>query len=179
MKVLAINGSPRNGNTEAMLKRVLDGAKSKGAVIELINLRDKRIEACTGCSGCEATGSCRLTDEMPHVYAKVMQADTLILGSPNYFNNVSSIMKAFIDRMNPYWEDERLKGKKVVLVMPGGQGEKSRNEGLHAFAQFPKICRMKVTEKISPQVDGPREASQDKALMQNCFELGERLVTEK
>ena len=179
MKVLAISGSPRNGNTEAMLKRILDGAADKDASIELVRLHDTRIEECEGCAGCEETGTCRIQDEMPKLYSKTMLADVLVLGSPNYFNNVSALMKKFIDRMNAYWEDKRLHNKKVVLVMPGGQGKKSRQQGMNAFEQFPKICKMQVVERLSPQLDRSNEAQQDKALMQKCFELGEKLASEQ
>ncbi len=81
--------------------------------------------------------------------------------------------------MNAYWEDKRLHNKKVVLVMPGGQGKKSRQQGMNAFEQFPKICKMQVVERLSPQLDRSNEAQQDKALMQKCFELGEKLASEQ
>lgn len=176
MFVIAINGSHRKGNTEAILKRILDGAKEKGAIIELVNLRDKKIETCKSCMGCENTGTCRIQDDFPRIFEKLARADALILGSPNYFNNVTAIMKNFIDRMNAHWQDERLKGKKTVLVMPGGQGKDSREKGMDAFRQFPEICKMKVIETLSPQLDLPTEAQKDEKLLQKCFELGEKLV---
>ena len=70
-------------------------------------------------------------------------------------------MKNFIDRMNAHWEDPRLEGKKVVLVMPGGQGSESREKGMSAFEQFPKICKMQVVERISPQLDLAKEAQKN------------------
>lgn len=176
MYVLAINGSHRKGNTEAMLKRVLDGAASKGARIELINLKDKNVEICKACGGCEINGTCSTQDDFPKIFQKVAAADVLILGSPNYFNNVSTLMKNFIDRMNPHWEDPRFKEKKAVLVMPGGQGRESREKGMNAFSEFPRICKMNVIEKISSQLDGPKEALQDQKLLKKCFSLGEKIA---
>lgn len=179
MKVLAINGSHRKGNTETILKKILDGASSKGSKIELINLMDKNIYACKACSGCEENGTCNILDDFPRIFEKMLHADILVLGSPNYFNNVSALTKNFIDRMNAHWEDSRLKGKKVVLVMPGGQGPKSREKGMKVFEEFPRICKMQVIEKLSPQLDLPQEAQKDKQLMKKCFELGERLAEQK
>lgn len=176
MYALAINGSHRKGNTEAMLKRILDGAASKGARIELVNLRDRNVENCTACVGCENTGTCHIQDDFPHIFQKMAIADVVVLGSPNYFNNVSALMKNFIDRMNAHWQDPRLKGKKTVLVMPGGQGRESREKGMNAFGEFPKICKMKVVERLSPQLDLPQEAQKDEKLLEKCFELGKRLV---
>ncbi len=176
MKILAINGSHRKGNTEAILKKILDGAAGNGARIELINLYDKNVEACKACMGCENTGTCKIQDEFPQIFEKMVHADVLVLGSPNYFNNVSGLMKNFIDRMNAHWQDTRLESKKVVLVMPGGQGKESREKGMSAFEQFPKICKMKVVERLSPQVDLPKEAKNDEKLMAKCLELGKKIV---
>lgn len=179
MHILAINGLHRKGNTEAMLKRILDGAASKGARIELVNLREKNVENCRACMGCENTGTCRIQDDFPLIFGKMANSDAVVFGSPNYFNNVSALMKNFIDRMNAHWQDPLLKGKKVVLAMPGGQGEESRGKGMAAFEEFPKICKMKVIGKISPLVDLPAEAQRNPAIMQQCFELGERIGAQK
>ncbi len=176
MKILAINGSHRKGNTEALLKKILDGAVGTGAKIELINLYDKHVETCKACIGCENNGTCNIGDEFPQIFEKMAIADIVIFGSPNYFNNVSGLMKNFIDRMNAHWEDARLEGKKVVLVMPGGQGTESREKGMRAFAEFPRICKMKIIEKLSPQLDLPKEAINDEKLMAKCLELGKKIV---
>ena len=120
MYILAINGSHRKGNTEAMLKKILDGAASKGARIELVNLREKNVENCRACMGCENTGTCRIQDDFPLIFEKMAHAGTVVFGSPNYFNNVSALMKNFIDRMNAHWQDPRLKEKKGCFGNAGG-----------------------------------------------------------
>jgi multimeric flavodoxin WrbA len=41
MKVIAVNGGPRkNWNTDTLLQKALDGAKSAGAQTEIIHLYD-------------------------------------------------------------------------------------------------------------------------------------------
>jgi len=176
MKILAINGSHRKGNTEAILKRVLDGAASNGAQVELVSLREKKVENCRACSGCEEKGTCRIHDEFPPIFEKLINADLVVLGSPNYFNNVSALMKNFIDRMNAHWEDPRLEGKRVVLVMPGGYSASSIEKGLRAFREFPKICKMLVVEEYAPLVDKPREAEKNPGIIKECLELGKRVA---
>ena len=179
MKVLAICGSPRDGNTEAMLKSVLTGAKGRGAAIELVRLRDLKIELCDGCGSCGKTGKCRIMDGMQPLYRKTLEADALVLGSPNYFNNVSALMKNFFDRFNPYWEDSRLTGKKVVLAMPGGYNKESIERGLKVFEEFPRICKMEVVERIGEVLENPRDAQGNEDILKRCFELGEKLAAEK
>ena len=177
MKVLAISGSPRDGNTDAMLKKVLDGAKSKGANIELVKLREKKIGFCDGQSECEKTKSCHFADDMQAICGKIFDVDVIVLGSPNYFNNVSGLMKNFIDRMNPYWDSPKLKEKKVVIVSVGGQERDSIKYCEQALEQFAKICSMGVVGKLWAQADKAGEVRQNAEKMQKCFSLGENLAS--
>src|SRR3989338_8626738 len=113
MKVLAICGSPRKGNTEFMLNIILNKITNheKGLVL----LRDKNIENCTGCDICYNKGKdCYIKDDMKELYARLSESDIIVLGSPNYFKNVSGLMKTFIDRTNALVNPPKLKGKKAV-----------------------------------------------------------------
>ena len=55
MKIVAINGSPRkNFNTAKIIASVCEGAKSKGAGTEIINLYDlDKYTGCISCFGCK------------------------------------------------------------------------------------------------------------------------------
>jgi multimeric flavodoxin WrbA len=59
MKVLGICGSPRRGNTEWMLRKVLEAASLEGAEVELLLLRKTDVHMCLGCLSCEAGGTQR------------------------------------------------------------------------------------------------------------------------
>ena len=179
MKILAICGSPRRGNTEAMLKRILDGSKEAGAEVELVLLKDKNIKHCDGCMACEATGTCHVDDDMPGILRKVLYADALALGTPNYFNNVSGLMKDFIDRINPYWESEKIKGKKAAIVCVGSEEEGSLGHCRDALIEFAEICKMRVVGTILAQAKTPGEAAQNEKIMQECFELGRKISAER
>ena len=120
MNIIAVCGSPRNGNTEFILKRILAKAGELGASTELVLLREKRIEFCDGCSSCDSSGECKIRDDMRIIYPKLESADLIILGSPNYFSNMSGMMKNFVDRLNPFCTNKKLKNKKVVVVVIGG-----------------------------------------------------------
>lgn len=179
MKVLAICGSPRRGNTEAMLRRVLDGAKGAGADVELALLKDKKIEYCDGCLGCDKTGSCHVKDEMHQFYGKLASADVIVIGSPNYFDNVSGLMKTFIDRTNPLYITKTLNGKKGVAVVAGGGSEKSSKKVIATIDSFfePHEIR-KIAEIIAADVLEPNKAAQDSKIMQECFELGRKIASQ-
>ncbi len=67
MRLLGICGSPRKGNTEWMLARVLESAREAGAETELVLLRQKDIKLCRGCLTCEVgrnrkPGECVIKD---------------------------------------------------------------------------------------------------------------------
>ena len=102
MKAVAINGSPRRGgNTEILLKKVLEPLSKAGWETELIQLGGKKIRGCTACYRCFNTkdGRCSVkTDVFNDCLGKDLAADAIILGSPTYFTDVTAEMKALIDR---------------------------------------------------------------------------------
>lgn len=177
MFILGICGSPRNGNIQAMIEKVLEGAKQTGAETELILLRELNIQHCDGCGSCENTHECRIQDDMQELYEKIFNTDILILGSPNYFNNVSGLMKDFIDRMCPYWEDKRLRDKKAVMVGVGSDNlEELELSCVTTMKEFCNICNLKITGSIKAQAHKPREILNNTKIMQECFELGKKIV---
>jgi multimeric flavodoxin WrbA len=104
MKVVAYNGSPRkNGNTAILLKSALDGAASKGAEIQLINLYDYKYQGCISCFSCKLKGGikgrCAVKDELKPVLDKFTEADAVIFGSPIYFGNITSQLRSFMERI--------------------------------------------------------------------------------
>lgn len=102
MKVLAINGSPRkNGNTEMLINTVFNELNLKGIETELVQLGGNAVRGCLACCKCleNKNGRCVIeTDMMNKVITKMFEADGIIIGSPTYFANVTSEIKALIDR---------------------------------------------------------------------------------
>ena len=102
MKVVAINGSARrSGNTEQLIKMVFKELRKEGIVTESIHIGGKPIRGCTACMKCwkNKNEECVIKDDAVNQYIqKVKESDAIILGSPSYFANVSSELKAFIDR---------------------------------------------------------------------------------
>lgn len=105
MKVIAINGSPRNDwNTSTVLKSALEGAKSIGAQTEIINLYDLSYKGCISCFACKLAegksyGKCALQDDLTPLFEKVTEADALLLGSPVYLADVTGAFRSFFERL--------------------------------------------------------------------------------
>jgi multimeric flavodoxin WrbA len=102
MKVVAFNGSPRKeGNTYQSLQVVTEELQKEGIETEVIQLGGKSIHGCTACYKCfkNKDKECTIKDDEVNEYIKKMiEADGIIIGSPVYFSNVTSEVKALIDR---------------------------------------------------------------------------------
>jgi multimeric flavodoxin WrbA len=102
MKVIAFNGSARkDGNTAILLKTVLAELEQDGIETELIQLAGKPIRGCTACYECvkRKDQKCILKGDSLNEYVQKMgESDGIILGSPVYFANMTSEIKALIDR---------------------------------------------------------------------------------
>ena len=100
MKVLAINGSSRkDGNTADMLNLVLGELEKEGYETEHIQLAGHTINPCKACFGCVGKKNCVFGDDIfQELYKKMTEADAIILGSSTYSADVSSTLKAVIER---------------------------------------------------------------------------------
>jgi len=101
MKVLAIMGSPRKGQTNRMLNRFEKELKALGEIdFEYLMLRELNLQPCKGCANCLEVGEdkCPLKDDRDLILQKLSEADGVIFASPNYSLQVSGLMKLFLDR---------------------------------------------------------------------------------
>ena len=102
MKAVAINGSPRpGGNTEILLKKVLEPLEAAGWDTEVLRIGGKAVRGCMACMKCveKRNGRCIIENDPINEYLeKMYAADAIILGSPTDFADVTSELKALIDR---------------------------------------------------------------------------------
>ncbi|HRZ86416.1 MAG TPA: flavodoxin family protein [bacterium] len=105
MKIVAFNGSPRgeSGNTYLMTEEFLAGAREAGAETEHILLAQKKIGHCLGCLACwlKTPGKCVIADDMADLLKKFVSADIVVFATPVYVDNVTGLMKNFMDRLVP------------------------------------------------------------------------------
>jgi len=99
-KVLGILGTYRaRSNTEIILDYILDKLGKHGHLCEKIKLKDYRIEPCTECKACKKLGTCCINDDMTtYIIPKLLGSHVIILASPVFFDNVTSLTKLFMDR---------------------------------------------------------------------------------
>lgn len=103
-KIVAINGSPRNGwNTDMLIDKAVKGAESKGAeVIKFDLYKLDKFTGCISCFGCKRDahkGECVCKDGLKPVLDAVKDADGIIMGAPNYFGDLCAEFKLFYERL--------------------------------------------------------------------------------
>jgi len=102
MQVVAFNGSPRkDGNTFRLIETVFSELKKEGIQTELVQIGAMNIRGCIACYKCfeNKNQRCAVTKDMLNdCIEKIVAADGVLLGSPTYFANMSSDLKALIDR---------------------------------------------------------------------------------
>ena len=134
IQITGIVGSPRlKKNTDALVQQALDGCRSKGALVETIYLNKLEIKPCQAHKVQDGKG-CIMRDDMDIVYKIFEAADGLVLGTPVFYNSVSSQMKLMIDRSYclakavPLGSGKRKyvttveKRKKGIIISVGGSG---------------------------------------------------------
>jgi multimeric flavodoxin WrbA len=152
---LFISGSPRPGNNETIMQHLFHELlnSSNSDLIDAVILypRSDDIKRCVGCLKCQDANEtnyseiCAIRDGMSKNLDLMTQADVIIMSTPNYCDNVSGLLKDFIDRLNPLYHKNLLEGKKLVaIVVGGGQEEHSErivqeNGGLFALADSYKM----------------------------------------
>jgi multimeric flavodoxin WrbA len=130
MKVIGVEGSPRkNGNTEKLVKTILESASGNGAETKFYKLTEMNISHCLGCFNCRETGTCVTNDDIQLLHKEIQSSDVIIFGSPVYMWQVSGQTKLFMDRLIPFIKPDfttRLKGKKsIFMVFTQGNPDKN------------------------------------------------------
>jgi multimeric flavodoxin WrbA len=134
MKVVAINGSARkSGNPAVLVEAALAPLREASVECEVMSLAGKDVRGCTGCGKCREVKdrNCHgRSDFGNEVIERMNRADAIILASPVYFADVSSEMKAIIDRAGYVAKNNgsihaRKPGAAIVAVRRAG--------AIHAF----------------------------------------------
>lgn len=183
MKVVAFNGSPREGgNTEHLIKAVFAPLEEAGVETELVRIGGTGLRGCIACMKCRERkdGKCAIkNDDLNDYVEKMRQADGILLGSPTYFTDVTAEMKALIDRagfvtLGNGAQLRRKVGAAVVAVRRGG--------ATHVFDtmnHFFQISQMIVPGSTYWNMGyglGPGQVTADEEGMNNMRNLGETMA---
>ena len=189
LKVCGIIGSPRkNGNVDLLVSEILKGAASGGAETCKLYLSDMNIKPCQSCGIDPNPKHCLFEDDMEQIYDALENSDSIVLGSPVYFDTVNAQVKLMIDRSNclmPYvkkadgtygFERRVKRPKKGVFVAVSGKDQKldtilATVKGLFLWTNI------ELVEIFAYAHDDNELGSvkNDKLKMKQAFEIGVRI----
>lgn len=100
MKVLLLNGSPRQGNTYRALQEVAKTLHEENVETELIGIDYEPQADCIGCGACHGCEPCAMGGACyERVREALESADGLIVGSPVYYAGPSGAICSLLDRV--------------------------------------------------------------------------------
>lgn len=102
MHVAVFNGSPRrNGNSARLCKLFCETLAAEDISSEIIQVGGVRVHGCLECNHCRRSGEevcVQKDDPFNEWFEKMRAADGIVLATPVFVGNVTSEMKALIDR---------------------------------------------------------------------------------
>ena len=123
MKVLMINGSPKdNGNTALALREMRTVFEAEGIEVDYVHVGHLTIKGCTGCAACFKLGKCVQDDVVNEVAEKFKECDGMVIASPVYYASANGTLISLLDRL--FYSsrfDKRMKvGASVAVARRGG-----------------------------------------------------------
>jgi multimeric flavodoxin WrbA len=178
LKIIGICGSPRKGNTEWLMRELMRATEKFGGKTELFALRDRNIKMRDGCLACEKTNACHIKDDMQGIYDKMLSADVVVLGSPDYMDAPTGSAMNFIHRMYPLYG--KINGKRfasvVVGQVAGADGVASRGKVEDYFKSIAGLFGLDNRGSISIAARDPNDASKIADIGKQCEDLATRIL---
>ena len=185
MKLLGISGSPRiGGNTDTLLDRTLEGARSEGANVEKVALSNLTFSPCQECENLRDDGNCIIEDDMHLIYEKIKGADGVVLASPIFFGSLSAQTKMMVDRFQCAWraksilKKELFKKKKIGAFISAAASDKKDffdNARMIVKNLFATIKVDYKGELFCPGVEKKRDVLNHPDCLEKAYKLGQRI----
>ena len=100
MKVLMINGSPReNGNVATAFKEMISVFEKEGVEVIHYQIGKRDIRGCIACESCRKNGKCVFDDIVNELAIKFEEADGLVIGSPVYYGSANGTLMSALQRL--------------------------------------------------------------------------------
>ena len=121
MKVTCLLGSPRpKGNSAAIAARFRETAERAGADVHVYSLNKLKYRGCQACMTCKTKlDKCVLKDDLAEVLDAIRESHILVLATPTYYGDISSQLKAFIDRTFSYLKPDYTTNPNPSRIPPG------------------------------------------------------------
>jgi multimeric flavodoxin WrbA len=184
--IIGISGSATpDGSTDILLKEILRGATEDKKRKQFFRLNEMRMLPCQACGKSPEPDYCFFHDDAYQLLHRIEQAQSIILGSPIYFDSVSAQTKLFIDRSNCYrpadfsdrskqkFKSPRLTGKQGGIVLVAGDYGKF-DTALRTMRAFFIWAGIEIKFELTYQTKSLEigEAGSDKAILLKANQIG-------
>jgi arsenate reductase (thioredoxin) len=188
MLILGLQGSPRKkGNTHFLLSAFLQAAEQRGATTRIIPVAERTILPCKEYIVCEKKGTCPIDDDMAgEIYGLLRQAEVVVLASPIFFYNMTSQLKALVDRCQVFWARKyRLKlsdplksTRRGYLLSVAATRGKTLFDGLQLTTKyfFDAIDARFEGSLVYRGIEGPKDMANHPTLRQDVDQAVEALM---
>ena len=198
MKTVVINADPKmKQEIGKLLKSASDGAKSVGSEVEYFNLYKMDLRGCMACMICKMKNKesfkCHWNDDLSPIIEKILNADTLLIGSQIFFNEPTSHYRALVERLiyciisydkNYYYKGKVNVGIFYSVISPKDHFEKKVRPNLKSTEDLFKLLNgevkvymnykgMKSKKKTEDEIKEIEE--QFEIDLKNAFEIGAEL----
>ena len=129
MKILAICGSPKKGNTYSALNDIKESYPDVD--FKILMLKDVNLKSCLGCYVCVKLGEdkCPLKDDRENIVKEMLESDGVLFASPVYTMQITALMKNFFERVGYIDHRPCFYGKYAMLMaVCAGFGADNANE---------------------------------------------------
>ena len=143
------------------MKKFAEGAQTVSEEIEVktVRLYDLDYKGCMSCMACKVKGKathvCKFKDALTPVLEEIAQADGLVLGSPNYFGEITGQMRSFLERLTFPWlsyNDYSITAPKrmpVLLVETQNGTRESNNCNGYGTMEYPIMKALGEPERLT------------------------------
>ncbi|MBE5796262.1 MAG: flavodoxin family protein [Clostridiales bacterium] len=177
MKVLLLNGSPRqNGNTALALEEMAKIFAAEGVEAEIIHVGNQAIRGCVACGSCRKLGKCVFDDLVNETAERFRDADGVVAASPVYYASANATLVAYLQRMfySTRFPKTMKVGASVAVARRGGCS--STFDELNKFFTISGMPVASSQYWNSVHGGAPGEAAQDAEGMQTMRTLARNMV---
>lgn len=139
MRIVVLTGSPRkNGNTNYLADRFIEGAREAGHTVYRFNAATSDVHPCKACNHCGMNGPCVIDDDYTKLCRPELEkADMVVLCTPMYYFGISAQLKMVIDRW--YAANGTLhRYKKCAFIM--AYANISDEDAAPMIAHYKRLC---------------------------------------
>ena len=178
-KITVISTSLRqNSNSEILTNEFIKGIKENKHEINIINLKNLKMNFCKGCLSCQKTHKCIIKDDITKdMIDKICTSDVLIFSTPVYYYAVSGQLKTFIDRLNPIY-NMKYKFRDIYVISTAAGDEKRTFKGVTEDIKGFIDCFIGSKLKNKLYVGGLEKAGDIKKrvdILKKAYEIGKKI----